>query len=56
VKHIFLYAIRDRRRGGIGRNGKTAARQQRSDDHLTPERCFYHCHTPECFYFPLKPG
>ena len=47
VKYIFLYAIRYRRRGGICRNGKTAARQQRSDDHLTPERCFYHCHTPE---------
>ena len=47
MKNIFLYTIRHRRRSGICRDGKTAARQQRSDNHLTPERCFYHCHTPE---------
>ena len=48
VEHIFLYAIRDRRRRWrIGGDGETTARQQRSDDHLAPYCCFYHCLTPE---------
>ncbi len=48
VEHILLYAIRDRRRRWrTGGNGKTPARQQRSDDHLTPDCCFYHCLTPD---------
>jgi hypothetical protein len=35
VKDIFFYAIRTG--GGADcRGGKTSARQQRSDDHLTP--------------------
>jgi hypothetical protein len=48
VKDIFFYAIRTGG-GRDWRHGKTAACQQRSDDHLTPERCVYHCLTPGVF-------